>query len=245
MVAVYEVFFPFSRTGDSLHHRVGAMMQRSARRVLLALAPLACGSSETGIATAGPGSGSSSEDSSTVAMTTADSTTTPDPTVDTTTDTTVEPTTTMVDPDSSGSSGASSESGASGETGGSFSVSGQVTRSPRAMISPNDDGIGVLYVAALEDCSQIASSPGGVVVAEADLSEIDTPVAYTIAGLPNGNYYIVGFLDDDENSDPNAPSADMGDLAYADGFGPACREVVVDNADVAGADFALNINVPF
>ena len=43
----------------------------------------------------------------------------------------------------------------------------------------------------------------------------------------------------------HAPDADMGDLAFANGFMAGCVEVTIDNADVSGADFALNINIPF
>jgi hypothetical protein len=47
------------------------------------------------------------------------------------------------------------------------------------------------------------------------------------------------------NADPENPYADMGDLAFAEGFGVGCVEVVIADADASGADFQLNINVPF
>ena len=58
-----------------------------------------------------------------------------------------------------------------------------------------------------------------------------------------GDY--AGFLDDDVNADPENPYADMGDLAFAAGFDVGCVEVVIADADATGADFQLNINVPF
>ena len=159
-----------------------------------------------------------------------------DPTEDPTADPTEDPT---VDPSSS-EGGDESSGGASGH-----SISGNVSRAQAGNISPGDDGVGTLYVGVLAACDQNAASLGGTSVLGANLSQVGSPVAYTLEGLPNGTYYVAGFLDDDVNADPENPYADMGDLAFAEGFGVGCVEVVIADADASGADFQLNINVPF
>ena len=57
--------------------------------------------------------------------------------------------------------------------------------------------------------------------------------------------FLAGFLDDNGNADMNDPYADMGDLAAAEGFGPACLEITVAGDEVAAGQFVLNIAVPF
>jgi hypothetical protein len=196
----------------------------------------------TGDDTSASASMSATTDAMTTAMTTA---MTSDPTT-TSGETSGDPSVGSSGPADTSSGSTDPDTGTSSDTGASgFSVSGEVTRSALAVISLGDDGIGTLYVGALEACDQSAASAGGAMVEMADLSAVDTPVAYSIDGLPNGTYYITGFLDDDENADPRMVDADMGDLAFAQGFSPGCVEVVVDNADVTGVDFALNINLPF
>lgn len=165
---------------------------------------------------------------------------TEDPTVDPTEDPTADPTEDpTVDPSSS-EGGDESSGGVSGH-----SISGNVSRAQAGNISPGDDGVGTLYIGVLAACDQNAASLGGTSVLGANLSQVGSPVAYTLEGLPNGTYYVAGFLDDDVNADPTAPYADMGDLAFAEGFGVGCVEVVIADADATGADFQLNINVPF
>jgi hypothetical protein len=162
---------------------------------------------------------------------------TADPTEDPTADPTEDPT---VDPSSSSGGADESTGGVSGH-----SISGNVSRAQAGNISPGDDGVGTLYVGLLAACDQDAASLGGTSVLGANLSQVGSPVAYTLEGLPNGTYYVAGFLDDDVNADPLDPYADMGDLAFAEGFGVGCVEVVIADADATGADFQLNINVPF
>ncbi|MBX7079008.1 MAG: hypothetical protein K1X88_07475 [Nannocystaceae bacterium] len=215
-----------------------------------------CPSGDDGGGGGSGSSGGSGSESGTTATTMTSGNTMTSTTASTTDTTTASTTMTTSDTDTAtttdatSSTGADSSSSASGgsssDTGaGGYSVSGSVTRSAAAVISLGDDGIGTLYVGVLMDCDQNAASVGGTSVAMADLSQLNSPVPYTVEGLPNGTYYVAGFLDDDENADPDAPDADMGDLAFAMGFGIGCVEVVIEDADVTGADFALNVNVPF
>lgn len=186
----------------------------------------------------GSASGSASAEATTAATDDASaSASNGDPTSDPTADPTEDPT---VDPSSSSGGADESTGGVSGH-----SISGNVSRAQAGNISPGDDGVGTLYVGLLAACDQDAASLGGTSVLGANLSQVGSPVAYTLEGLPNGTYYVAGFLDDDVNADPLDPYADMGDLAFAEGFGVGCVEVVIADADATGADFQLNINVPF
>lgn len=166
-----------------------------------------------------------------------------DPTADPTTDPTAEVTTDpTVDPDT-GSSDDGAESSSGGPSG--FNVSGNASRAAAGMISNGDDGIGTLFIGALVACDQNAASAGGATVLGADMSQVGSPVGYIVEGLPSGTYYLAAFLDDDVNADPENPTADMGDIAFAEGFGIGCVEVVVAEADAVAGDIQLNINVPF
>ena len=164
-------------------------------------------------------------------------TTEPDDTTGSTSDASTGP-----DP-STGSSSGSSESGSGGGLG---TVSGVVVRV--VPFGNMDDGIGDLYVGLLAECMQNAETVGeGARVVGADFSEDGAEVEYTITEVPDGTHYIVGFLDDDQNTDPDDPDPDRGDMATAQGLGPACVAVTVaGGADVqAPANVELNIVVPF
>ncbi|MBX7080247.1 MAG: hypothetical protein K1X88_13715 [Nannocystaceae bacterium] len=158
------------------------------------------------------------------------------------TDATADPTQATTDP-----SGGSSDDGGGESTGADtgFSISGMTARAAAGAISPGDDGVGTLYVGLLAQCDVNGMPAGGTSVLGANLSQVGSTVPWTIEGLAPGTYYVAGFLDDDVNADPNSPYADMGDLAFAEGFGVGCVEVQITNADVGGVYFELNINVPF
>ncbi|MFO0634242.1 MAG: hypothetical protein U0168_15450 [Nannocystaceae bacterium] len=158
------------------------------------------------------------------------------------TDATADPTQATTDPSGGSSDGGEGESsgGASG-----YAISGTTSRAAAGMISPGDDGVGTLYVGLLAACDVNAMPAGGTSVLGADLSQVGNAVPWTIEGLAPGTYYVAGFLDDDVNADPANPYADMGDIAFAEGFGVGCVEVQLTNADFDGVHFELNINVPF
>jgi hypothetical protein len=145
--------------------------------------------------------------------------------------------------DEANDDGASTDGGATTGVEGS-TIFGTVSRSAAAGIAPGNDGMGVFYLGVLVECSQDAASVGGNGV-QVDVSAQDTPAVWEINGVPDGHYFLAGFLDDNGNADPEAPYADMGDLAAAEGFGPACLEVTVAGDEVAAGQFVLNIAVPF
>lgn len=141
--------------------------------------------------------------------------------------------------DTTDDGGATEDTGAAGST-----IIGTVSRSGAAPIAGGNDGIGTFYVGLLAECSQDAMSFGGNGVM-VDVSAQDTPANWEVPNVPDGHYFLAGFLDDNGNADPMDPYADMGDLADAEGFGPACLEVTVAGADVGAGQFVLDIQVPF
>jgi hypothetical protein len=163
---------------------------------------------------------------------------TPDPTEDS--DPTNDPST-GPDPATSGSGTDSGDTGS-----GLGQVRGAVVRV--VPFGNMDDGIGDLYVGLLAACDQDAETVGdGDMIAGADFSMDGATVQYTIRQVPDGTHYVVAFLDDDLNADPEDPGPDLGDMATAEGLGPKCVEVTVSaGADVvAPAAVELNIVVPF
>jgi hypothetical protein len=160
---------------------------------------------------------------------------------------------TMTDPTVADDDGGSSDAGDSlddgvddgASTGAEGStVFGTVSRSAAAAIAGGNDGMGTFYLGVLVECSQDAASVTGNGV-EIDVSAQDTPAVWEINGVPDGHYFIAGFLDDNGNANPDDPFADMGDLAAAEGFGPACLEITVAGDEVAAGQIVLNIAVPF
>lgn len=142
--------------------------------------------------------------------------------------------------------GPGDSSGADGTTGPmGATITGTVRRSRQAGISPGNDGIGTFYVGVLLECTADAGSVGGNGIMNVDVSSTANSVEWEVSGIPDGDYFIAGFLDDNENADPNLPNADMGDLADADGFGPGCLPVSVAGAEVAAGEIVLDINIPF
>ena len=173
----------------------------------------------------------SSPTSTATATTTTGSSTTDDPST-TTTDpsTTGDPTTTGDSTGGTGSSGAT--------------VSGNFSRS----VDPggSNDGVGDAYLGLLVACNQNAESIASTTVLDADLSMDGAIVPFAIEDVPDGTYYLTGFFDDNQNTDPLDPGPDLNDLASAMGLGPQCTEVTVTGgADVTGVVLTFNFVVPF
>jgi hypothetical protein len=152
--------------------------------------------------------------------------------------------------DDDGGSDEANDDGASSDDGGATTgaegstVFGTVSRSAAAAIAGGNDGIGTFYIGVLVECSQDAASVAANAV-EIDVSAQDTPAVWEVNGVPDGHYFLAGFLDDNGNANPDDPYADMGDLAAAEGFGPACLDVTIAGDEVAAGQFVLNIAVPF
>ncbi len=143
---------------------------------------------------------------------------------------------------SSGSTSTDEDTGSS-ETGAPlFSVSGTVSRS--ATLPKDRDGVGTLVVGAFATCDLMAPVVlGAAIVPNADLSTEGASVEFSIEPLMSGPVFLVSFLDDDGNLDPENPLPGPGDPVLAEVAGDGvltCVEVEVDDADVAGVEIDLN-----
>lgn len=140
------------------------------------------------------------------------------------------------------------DTGTDGSTGApAFSISGTVGRLRMATPVRGADGIGTLYVGALQSCELTAPLLAAAIVPDADFSSADAAVDYTIEGLADGTVHLALFLDDDGNADPMAPGPSPGDLVYATGVGDgilSCIEVEIAGADVQDVALTLTATVP-
>jgi hypothetical protein len=122
-------------------------------------------------------------------------------------------------------------------------LSGTVIRT--AAIGPDGDGMGLLLVAALQECNVTAPVIlGASITPSADFSSDSAAVPFSIADLPRTKVYLGLFLDDNGNADPKLPLPDAGDLVYGfdalDGE-PDCVEVDLSAGDVSDQVLELNL----
>jgi hypothetical protein len=144
------------------------------------------------------------------------------------------------------SAGEDDDSSGGGEAGGdpSTGVRGAVVRS----VAPaaGQDAIGTLYVGLLIECTANSAQAGGATpVMGADLSAEGSQALYEVTGVAAGTYYLVAFLDDNLNADPNDPYADNADLVTAEGFAPGCVEVTIVDGQMATAPAAVDLNLVY
>ena len=132
---------------------------------------------------------------------------------------------------------------------GTATLSGNVSRT--AAPSNTGDARGHIYV-ALFDRDPVINQSSAVVVAmqrldNADLSASGTTLPYTLTGIPPRamDYFLLAFLDDNNNVDPAAGGAgpDKGDLVSLDGF--ASPKVEVSAAGTVTENIILNSVLPF
>lgn len=146
---------------------------------------------------------------------------------------------------SAGEEGGEDESSGGGEAGGdpSTGVRGAVIRS----VAPaaGQDAIGTLYVGLLIQCTADSEQAGGATPVAADLSAEGSQALYEVTGVAPGTYYLVAFLDDNGNADPNSPYADNADLVTAEGFAPGCVEVTIVDGQMTTAPAAVNLNLVY
>jgi hypothetical protein len=146
---------------------------------------------------------------------------------------------------SAGEEGGEDESSGGGEAGGdpTTGVRGAVIRSVAPAVG--QDAIGTLYVGLLIQCTADSASAGGATPVAADLSAEGSQALYEVTGVAPGTYYLVAFLDDNGNADPNDPYADNADLVTAEGFAPGCVEVTIVDGQMATAPEAVNLNLVY
>jgi hypothetical protein len=122
---------------------------------------------------------------------------------------------------------------------GHYTVSGTVTRSVEPM--EGNDGVGPMYIAIVSTCDFVFDLVAADVVLDADPGR---GAAWQIAAVPEGTWYFIAFLDDDEDAELPSPMPDRGDLVAGDGGGIGCAEFTVDGADVTGVDLDLDFVMP-
>lgn len=113
-----------------------------------------------------------------------------------------------------------------------------------APIAADGDGIGTLFVAALDVCSLTGTVIGVAGVPSADLSADGAEVVFAIEGLPRTTVYLGAFLDDDGNADPAGPLPEVGDLVYGENAGDGlldCVAVDLSAGDDDGVHVDLNL----
>lgn len=109
-------------------------------------------------------------------------------------------------------------------------VSGTVGRDV-STCPPGQDGIGNLCLFLLEDCDDFGSDGASANIAGVDMSVFTNTVPFEITEVPDGNWYLYGFLDDDG-------SGCDGDVTSGDFWEEDCIEVIVeDQTNVTGIEF--------
>jgi hypothetical protein len=137
-----------------------------------------------------------------------------------------------------------------------YSVSGTVTRSTEPagpdQCAPDPevcDGRGDIYLTVMDECPASTGCFGeiiaDVVISDADLSGEDGTVAFELTGIPDGTYYLSGFLDDAPNTVNPDSIAETGDLVFFGQASPACVEVTVAGGNVAEVNLDFNWIMPF
>lgn len=146
---------------------------------------------------------------------------------------------------SAGDEGGEDESSGGGDEGGdpATGVRGAVIRSVAPAVG--QDAIGTLYVGLLIECTADSAQAGGATPVAADLSAEGSQALYEVTGVAPGTYYLVAFLDDNGNADPNSPYADNADLVTAEGFAPGCVEVTIVDGQMATAPAAVDLNLVY
>ena len=128
-----------------------------------------------------------------------------------------------------------------GETGvaETATLSGTVART--APIAADGDGIGTLFVAALDACPGAPLGSAGV--PSADLSADGAEIPFVIANLPRTTVHLALFLDDDGNADLAGPLPDPGDLVYGQDAGDGAIDCVEVDLSGGDAEIALELNL--
>lgn len=126
-------------------------------------------------------------------------------------------------------------------------VQGVVKR--KAGIRPQNGGKGSLYVSVMDGDPVLGggkvNSLAFQVVPGVDLNPDDAAVPYKLVDVPlrKEPSFIVAFLDDNGNVNPDKPGPDKGDLVSLDGF--SAPKLTVDKPGTTSYDITLNTYLPF
>ncbi len=121
----------------------------------------------------------------------------------------------------------------------SMSIGGVVSRPASTEIADGNDGVGLLFIAAFDECALDAEVLGTAAIPNADLSDPQTLLDWTIADLPGSPAHLAFFLDDNGDADPNVPRPGPGDLVFADGVGDG----VLSCVEVEGGDLEIELEL--
>lgn len=139
------------------------------------------------------------------------------------------------------------------DDGNTYTVTATVIRdveiSLLARILFGTDGIGPLGIALVDECFSSEGSAGQVwsekKFDEVDLSAEGSEFIFDFDPVPNGIYYINGFIDDVTNATEERPFPGIGDLVSFHDLGPGCTKVIVNGADVVADPYPLNMIMVF
>jgi len=136
------------------------------------------------------------------------------------------------------------------DDGDTYTVSVTVVRTIPPFLG--GDGIGPLRIALLVGACFKTDGSQGEMVAErifedppVDLSANGSQFQFDFVDIPNGVYYVNGFIDDVTNATEQRPLPAVGDLVSFKNLGPGCVKVIVDGADVTADPYRLNMVLPF
>ena len=145
-----------------------------------------------------------------------------------------------------------------------YSISGTVTRSIevdtslwmcrlapliRGSGSERCDAKGDIYLHLMYKCPALSGCLPEIIaetiISDADLSEDDASIPFEMTNLPNGTYYLSGFMDDAPNMFNPPRIAETGDLVMFGDAAPRCEEVIVSGRDVSGVTADFESVMPF
>jgi hypothetical protein len=187
-----------------------------------------CASNDGPTTQAEPDQASSSDTSASASGTTAESS----GESGNSTSTGAEPTTNGGSSESDGSDPTGGES-SSGDPGTVHSISGSVIRTVEPTTG-HPEWVGSVTVGVFVQCLVNPFVPGnlvgGVLLSDADLSQPDAEVAYTVDGISDGTWYLLAFLDGDGD----------GQLGPNDISSGVCSVAVVEGGPVEDVDLAID-----
>lgn len=125
------------------------------------------------------------------------------------------------------------------------SIGGTVARDAGAAIAEGNDGVGTVFIAALDACALDAELVGSAVVPSADLSDPGTALPWAIDDIATSTVHLAFFLDDNGDADAQMPLPGPGDIVFADGVGDGILSCVEVGAGDDAVELALNAAVPW
>ena len=136
------------------------------------------------------------------------------------------------------------------DDGDTYKVSVPVRCTASLLPWTGGDGIGPMRISLCVVCFDITGNVDDIVVKEqfydeVDLSDLNGEFLVEFEDMPNGVYYVNGFMDDNTNAREENPFPGIGDLVSFGTIAPKCVKVVVNGADVTADPYLLNMVMIF